>query len=341
MGAEMSDTQVLVDRYIADNRTDDAFKLLCNTAIGLARNQRFDEAETCRDRLYEVDGAAFSAISKVNEIIEKEKSRSIAPELRQIWAPVFDRLTIEEANALQLALKPVHLGPDHAVIEQGRTNDRLFLINSGRLKMFSRIGEKDLLIKTMGIGTIFGQDTFFSINVCTHSVRTLSCVELSCLEKKRLVALQTKFPKLYSNLEPIICDLSRSAYDSLYIKGIERRHYKRHRLSTRIRAYLLTPDGAKVSGKPINGEMCDISKNGLSFYYESKSEISVQRLLNRTICVRFCLKESGQAKPVVVKGIVRGVQKHPLDKYSVHLKLTPGFSDAAMKTIGKIALMGK
>jgi hypothetical protein len=190
----------------------------------------------------------------------------------------------------------------------------------------------------MGIGTIFGQDTFFSINVCTHSVRTLSWVELSCLEKKRLVALQTKFPQLYSNLETIICDLSGSAYDSLYIKGIERRHYKRHRLSTRIRAYLLTPNAVKITGKPINGEMWDISKKGLSFYYKTKNEKSVQRLLNRTICVCFYLKGSGQTKPSVVKGIVRGVQKHPLDKYSVHLKLNPGFSDAAIKTISKIAL---
>jgi CRP-like cAMP-binding protein len=338
METDMKETQALVDQYIAENRTDDALKLLCKTAINLARNQRFDEAETCRDRLYEVNGAAHSAIAKVNEIIEKEKRRSVAPELRLIWAPIFDRLTTDEANALHLALRPVHVGPDHAVLEQRRVNDRLFLVNSGRLKMFCRIGDKDLLIKTMGIGTIFGQDTFFSINVCTHSVRTLSSAELCCLEKKRLVALQTKFPQLYSKLETIICDLSRSAYDSLYIKGIERRRYKRHRLSTRIIARLLKPNTDKITSSPINGEMRDISQKGLSFYYKSKNEKSVQRLLGRTICVRFYLKGIGQAKPLAVKGIVRGVQKHPPDNYSVHLKLNPGFSDAAMKTISKIAL---
>jgi CRP-like cAMP-binding protein len=338
MEVEMNQTQALVDRYIDDNRTGDAFRLLCKTAIGLARHQRFDEAETCRDRLYEINGSALSAIIKVNEIIENEKSRSIAPELRQIWAPIFDRLTIEEANALHLALKPVHLGPDYAVIEQGKANDRLFLVNSGQLKMSCRIGGNDLLIKTMGIGTCFGHETFFSINVCTHSVRTLSHVELSCLEKKRLVSLQTKFPLLYSNLENIICDLSRSAYDSLYIKGIERRNYKRYRLSTRIRAHLLTSNADPITGMPINGDMWDISKNGLSFYYQSKNTKTVQRLLGRAICVRFHLKGIRHTKPIVVKGIVRGVQNHPQDKYSVHLKLTPGFSDTAIKTISKIAL---
>lgn len=338
MEAEMNATQALVDQYIGDNRTGDALNLLCKTAIGLAKNQRFDEAETCRDRLYEVDSTALSAIIKVNEIIENEKSRSIAPELRQTWAAIFECLTIEEANALHSALKPLHLAPDYAVIEQGRANDRVFFINSGRLKMFCRIGNKDILIKNMGMGTIFGQDTFFSINVCTHSVTTLSRVELSYLEKKRLVALQAKFPHLCSNLETIICGLNQTVYDCLYLKGIERRNYERYRLSTRIRAHLLTPDADKTTGKLINGEMWDISKKGLSFYFKSKNERSVQRLLGRTIGVCFYLKGSGCTKPLVVTGIVSGVHNHPLDKYSVHLKLNRSFSDAAIKTISKIAL---
>lgn len=335
---EMNETQALVDQFVDGNRTEDAVKLLCKTAINLAKNQRFDEAEACRDRLYKFNGRALSAIIRLNEIIENEKSRSIAPELRHIWAPIFDRLTVEEANALHLALKPVHLGPAQAIIEQGRANDRLFLINSGQLKMSCRIDDDDLLIKSMGIGTIFGQETFFSINVCTHSVRTLSRVELSCLEKKRLVALQTKFPHLYSNLETIIRDLGRTASDTLCLKGIERRHDKRHRLSTRIKAHVLTPNADKITGKSINGEMLDISKTGLSFYYKSKNEKSVQRLLGRTICVRFYLKRSGHTKPLVVKGIVRGVQNYPLDGYSVHLELNRNFSDAAITTISKIAL---
>lgn len=332
----MDETYALVDQYIDHNRTDDALKLLCKTAIGYAKNQRFDEAETCRDRLYDVDSTALSAIIKVNEIIENEKSRSIAPEFRQTWAPIFECLTTEEANALHSELKPVHLAPDHAVIAQGRANHRIFFVNSGRLKMFCRIGDKDILIKRLGMGAIFGHETFFSINLCTHSVTTLSRVELSYLEKKRLVALQAKFPHLCSNLETIICGLNQTAYDCLNLKGIERRNYQRYRISTRVRAQLLTSDTDKTTGMPINGEMWDISKNGLSFYYRSKNEKSVQRLLGRSISVRFCL--NGGTKLLVVTGVVHGVQSHPLDKYSVHLKLNRRFSDAAIKTISKIAL---
>ena len=334
----MNETQAIVNRNIDYYKTDDAIKLLCKTAITLAKNQRFDEAETCRDRLYEVDSTALSAIIKVNEIIENEKSRSIASELRKTWAPIFECLTTEEANAMYLALQPVHLTPDFTVIQQGKTNDRIYFVNSGRLKMFCRIGNKDILIKNMGMGTIFGQETFFSINVCTHSVTTLSRAQLSYLEKKRLVELQEKFPQLCSSLETIIYGLNRTAYDSLYLKGIERRSYKRYRLFTRIRAHLLTPDADKTTDMPINGEMWDISKTGLSFYFKSKNEKYVQRLLGRTMWVRFYLKGSAYTKPLIVTGVVRGVQNHPLNNYSVHLKLNPGFSDPAIKTISKIAL---
>jgi hypothetical protein len=73
---EMNETQALVDQYIDENRTDDALNLICKTAIELAKNQRFDEAETCRDRLYEVDSTALSAIIKVNEIIWRQSHRS-------------------------------------------------------------------------------------------------------------------------------------------------------------------------------------------------------------------------------------------------------------------------
>jgi CRP-like cAMP-binding protein len=339
MEVEMNETQALVDQYIDENKTDDALNLLCKTAIDLARNQRFDEAETCRDRLYEVDSTALSAIIKVNEVIENEKSRAISTDFRQTWAHILEPLTAEEAYALNSALKSVHLPPDHAVIEQGRANNRLFFVNSGRLKMLCRIGDKDILLKNMGMGAIFGQETFFSINVCTHTITTLSRAELSCLEKKRLVALQAKFPHLYSNLEKILCNQGRrTAHDCLSSNGIERRNHKRYRLSVRIRARLLTPNADKTTGPPINGEMWDISKCGLSFYYKSKDEKSVQRLLGRTLCVRFSLKGGSCTRPIVVTGTVRGLQKYPMDKYSVHLRLNRSFSDAAVKTISKIAL---
>jgi hypothetical protein len=126
MEVEMNETQALVDQYIDENKTDDALNLLCKTAIDLARNQRFDEAETCRDRLYEVDSTALSAIIKDNEVIENEKSRAISTDFRQTWAHILEPLTAEEAYALNSALKSVHLPPDHAVIERGRANNRLF-----------------------------------------------------------------------------------------------------------------------------------------------------------------------------------------------------------------------
>ncbi len=69
-----------------------------------------------------------------------------------------------------------------------------------------------------------------------------------------------------------------------------------------------------------------------------ENEKSVQRLLGRTIWVRFYLKANGYTKPLIVTGTVRSVKNHPLNNYLIHLKLNPGFSDPAIKTISKIAL---
>jgi hypothetical protein len=66
----MSEADALADQYTGDTRTDDALKLLCQRATGLSKKQRFDDAETCRDRLWEANGAALSAIIAANEIIE-------------------------------------------------------------------------------------------------------------------------------------------------------------------------------------------------------------------------------------------------------------------------------
>jgi hypothetical protein len=77
----------------------------------------------------------------------------------------------------------------------------------------------------------------------------------------------------------------------------------------------------------------DISKGGLSFYFPSKNPRAVQSLIGQSIGVRFDLKFKGKVKTVALSGVVHGVQSHPLDEYSVHLKLNRQLSDTTIKAI--------
>ena len=84
----------------------------------------------------------------------------------------------------------------------------------------------------------------------------------------------------------------------------------------------------------VAGELWDISRHGMCFYIKSKQQDSVRFLVGKTISVRFKL---GSKKEVTSTGVVQGVKNHPLDEYSLHVKLHRYFGDAALKTIKKEA----
>ena len=60
------------------------------------------------------------------------------------------------------------------VYHQGDLNNRLFFVNQGQLKTVHQSEDKEILIKSLTEGSIFGEDSFFSINVCTTSVVTMT-----------------------------------------------------------------------------------------------------------------------------------------------------------------------
>ena len=89
--------------------------------------------------------------------------------------------------------------------------------------------------------------------------------------------------------------------------------------------------------RSIKAELWDISKGGLSFYFQSKNQEAVRNLIGRNIGVRFELPVDGKPKMVALAGVVHGVQSHPLDEYSVHLQFNRRLSDSAVKSIEQIS----
>jgi CRP-like cAMP-binding protein len=336
MATNPSTHEAQLDSLLQSGMKQEAVKLLCQMAIRCARENDFVHAESFRDQLYEVDSTALSAIIMVNEHIEVEKAKALTPDRRRLWSQFFDTLSTEEANAFFFALKDLSLNAEQIVLHQGRTNDRLFLVNQGQLKIVHEGEGRKLLIHTLGPGDVLGEDTFFSINVCTASVTTLSKCKLSCLDRDKLDGLSIQFPMLESKLKKI-CGSGRRIFNWLRQKGIDRRAHKRINLNNKLSFQILSPEDSTSLQRPITAELWDISKCGLSFYFQSKSRDAVQRLIGRTLGVRFNLSVSGKVKEIALTGIVHGVQDHPLDEYSVHIQLRRNFSDDAIKTIHRIA----
>lgn len=326
----------LIDRYIDNDENEKAVDLLYKLAIQSAKNKDFVNAEAYRDRLYEVDSMALTRIVEVNEVIEAEKSRALTPDIRRMWGPFFKGLTTEEAGSFFFALQEQHFDSEQVILKQGQANNRLYLVHQGNLKVVYQDKDKEMLIQRLGSGDIFGQDTFFSVNVCTATVKSLSKVKLSYLERKTLENLKSALEFLESNLKKV-CLSGASTFDLLRKRGIDRRSYRRINLQTKITVQLLSADSKAVMRRPLTAELWDISKIGLSFYFQSKSRDAVRRLLGRTLGISFSLLVGGKYKDVKVTGVVQGVDSHPLDEYSVHLRLNRNFSDRAIQTIQSIA----
>ena len=326
----------LIDKYIDSDQNEKAVDLLYKLAIQSAKNKDFINAEAYRDRLYEVDSMALTRIVEVNEVIEAEKSRALTPDIRRMWGPFFKGLTTEEAGNFFFALREQHFDSEQIILKQGQVNDRLYLVHQGNLKVVYQDKEKEMLIQRLGSGDIFGQDTFFSVNVCTATVKTLSAVKLSYLERKTLENLKSALEFLESNLKKV-CLSGESMFDMLRKRGIDRRSYRRINLQTKVTAQLLTSDSKAIMRRPLTAELWDISKIGLSFYFQSKNREAVRRLVGRTLGVSFSLLVGDRYKDVNVTGVVQGVDSHPLEEYSVHLRLNRNFSDRAIQTIQSIA----
>jgi CRP-like cAMP-binding protein len=327
----------LLERYIDNAENDKAVDLLYKLAVQSAKNKDFINAEGYRDRLYEVDSMALSRIVDVNEIIEAEKSRAITPSIKRMWAPFFKGLSPEEAGSFFFALKEQKIESEQNILEQGQPNDRLFLVHQGNLKMVYQDKDKELLIQRLGAGDIFGQDTFFSINVCTATVKSMSEVRLSYLERATLENLKGALSFFENNLKKV-CYSGQSMFDLLRRKGIDRRSYRRTNLQTKVTVQVLSSDSKAILRRPITAELWDVSKIGLSFYFQSKNQEAVRRLVGRTLGISFDLLIAGKQREIVVTGVVQGVDRHPMEEYSVHVRLNRHFSDRAIQTIQSLTI---
>lgn len=325
-----------MEQCLQTGDTAKAVKLLCQMAVSSAKAKDFIKAEAFRDRLYEVDGSALSAILKVNEIIESEKNKAITPAQRNLWSCFFNGLSAEEASDFIFALQPAEFPSDHVIFEQAKPNDRLYLIHQGYVKIVFENNSRQILIKTLGKGDFFGEDTFFSVNVCTASAVTLSDVKLGFLDKEGLERLKTKHRFLWTSLRKI-CLSGRSVFDCLRQKGTDRREHPRVNLQTKVSVQILASENGKPISRTLTAELWDISRQGLSFYFQSKNPNAVRRMVGRTLKVRVFFNFEGKKKELDLTGLVQGVQDHPMDEFSVHLKLYRPFSFAAMRTIQQIA----
>ncbi len=304
-----------IQTYLDQGKKDEAIATLLQQIKITAGKKRFDLAEKFREWLMEIDSMAITAIIQAAEIIEEEKSSSISKEYIVIWQKLADFLTREEFAALYHAMETRKYSAGEIIAEQGQDLAVLFFVNSGRVQLFAHSQSRELILRTLGQGEIFGAESFFESSVWTMNARSRGAV-LSLLTRSRLTDLNESCPALESRLLSY-CNGFQAPETVFRTTKRSRRQYSRKIISGRVTIAILTENGS-VIGARVKGELLDISRGGVSFTLHVSKKEKASALLKKKVQVFFDVSGESFRR----SGVVVAVRGHDLigNEYSLHIE---------------------
>lgn len=331
---DLQKQEEMIEETIAQGNSEAAVQALYDLIVVYAKAKNFHKAETLRERLMDVNSMALTEIIKSAEIIEAEKTASIDKKHQEIWKDLYDLLTREEGNYLYHSLEKVDLDPDQTVITQGKGNDKLFFIDSGNMKITFKQEDTLEFVKEVGPGETVGQDTFFSISLCTTSVTSASGVQTKYLPRSGFDKISEQYPGFSDKLESFCRKKEGTPLEEiLKNKEVERRQHKRVKFSGKVTTQLLNNDGKPLS-TPFSGFIDDISKGGLSFSIKCSKQSTARMLLGRPAQITLeGQSPDGPKGPQFVCQIVC-LKHHLFNDYSVHVRLGKNLTDQQLVAMG-------
>ncbi|MCE5334952.1 MAG: cyclic nucleotide-binding domain-containing protein [Desulfobacteraceae bacterium] len=325
----------LIQRYLDEGNREAAIKLLFELVTACAKEKKFGAAKELRDRMFEIDPMALNEIIRSGELIEEEKNESIDREHREIWAKLYQGLSMEEANALFYAMRNAKYSTDGLIYSQGEWKPRLFFLNSGRAKIVYFQNGREVLLKVLHPGQVVGEDAFFSTTNCTTSMMALSEVDLSYLDADHLKAWKVEYPVLESKLFDF-CSRGERIKDLIKARDLDRRLLKRMNAGGKALVHLMTSSDNPV-GKPFKVEMSDISRGGVCFWVRISKKETASLLLAQRVQVSYLNSLMDSSKAVNAKGIIVAVRFHPFEDCSVNVKFDTLLPAALIDELERLA----
>ncbi len=305
------------EELIQQEQVESAVKLMYEIIVAFAKAKDFNKAEAWREKLMEVDSMALSEIVNSAEIINAEKLEAIDEDHKKIWATLYNSLTQEEGNSLYFGTKALELPPEKIFIQQGKLSDKLFFIDSGTVNIIYKQGEMELFLTKLDPGKVIGQDTFFSISICTTSMFGATPLKLRFLDRAVLLKIDKENPGFQNKLQ----DYCASA-DLLKEKSVERRVFERDKTAGKTTSQIHDAKGQSV-GAPFHGRLDDISAAGASFHIKCSQNETARSLLGK---VTTLLIELENSQIIKAKGHIVGVQSHNFGHYAIHFRFLKPFT---------------
>lgn len=320
-----------LERAILEKDREKALQILLDLTSSFAQKKDFEKAEQYRDRLYDIDPLALSMIIRANEIIEQEKSVGINPSHREQFSGFYDTLTTEQENAFFYALEELTFPHNHYIYRQGEVSRELYFLYAGKLRVECLQGNRNVFIKFLRPGSVFGSETFFSSSLCTTSVATVSNASMHKLDKEAFGRLKEKYPGLGEKLKHY-CAQSVTISDHLLQNHMERRGKARSPIFGKAVIYLQSVSG-KAMGKPIRIELNDISPNGTSFLLRITNEEKAYIMLGQKIVIEYSSETVSPPVTIQQSGTIVGINPNLFDDYSFHIKFDQELSPSQLETV--------
>lgn len=318
---------------VANDEKDKARGQLLELIAKISRLRRFTQAEQLRDWLIAIDSQALTDIIRAAEIIEEEKHAAVDKSHLEIWSGLFDVLSTEEFSAFYHALLHKRYHNEEIIMKKGAVQNSLFFINSGKVKLFYKDRDREVLVTTLQSGKVLGIGSFFDASVWTLSAAALGQVDVSILRFDKMQQWVEEYPSLGSKLHDF-CLKFESVDDLCRASEKDRRRYKRYPApAMRLTLSLLDSEG-QSTGVNAKGDLADLSRGGGSFYMRISKKENARLLLGRSLKIMLPIEDT-EGRPVQLTGVIVAVRaQHSAEyEYSVHVEFDSVLGGAEMQRL--------
>ncbi len=315
---------------LAQGESDKAKGLMLGLVSAAARSGDFAKADTLKQHLYAVEGLALREIIQAEELIEQAKHNLIPQEDLKIWDSLNNELSTQEFQTIYHEFEKRTYSGDELLVKQGESNDHLFFINQGSVKVSYADGPKEIFVTTLNRGHVAGEN-FFTPSVWTVSLTALIKVQAYLLPRSSVLAWEERFPGLKEKLQHYYNTFDNT-WSILAKKKLERRKHERADLSRKILVQPLNPQGTPI-GRGFRAEVLDISAGGMAFLIRIGKQENARILLGRHMQIVFPV--NGNTPYQYIPGIILGVQPYQLldSDFSVHFRFDQVLEPEALQAI--------
>jgi CRP-like cAMP-binding protein len=211
------------------------------------------------------------------------------------------------------------VAPNKLLLSQGKKNTRLFFIDSGKVTVFFRKGDKNVPLGQLSRGDVLGEENFFGISLCTTSAVTQSKVELRHLSRTDAESWNDTLPGLYDKLAAY-CEKHGKSRGLAAQKNLERRTYERYGARAVATAYLVDAQGEKTETY-FRGPVTDISRSGICLSIKCSKQETARELLSKNVEISVAFDEMAD-KVFKTFGAIVKASYYLHNDYDLHVRFS-------------------